>query len=795
MLDIFSKIGYYLNTIGSENEIALSCINNLDGSPRWIWNLKSSKPHFLKFYNVSSLKSKIFYYFVKIVFFLKLQSLVFQKSNYYFTQNGSPLIDLKSKDWALFLGTPGPNNKAVLYNEATKESAKFYKIPTTENSSKLVKNEQVIFDLLSSLNIEKFNFPKSKMLNNGIIELEDISKEELRCTEFSSFHADALIELYKKTGFLESLKDSKIWYETRDKLQTIVDKKDSRIPNGLLNKLHELMEQIENKEIIFALNHVDFTPWNQFISNQKSMIYDWELAKNEPIGFDAFHFIFQQGILVERLPWKSIKTKLSNKNISNIFHSFSIESENKVKEYLQLYLIINTINNLEIFVNQQDWHVQINWLLNTWNEALNDYMPKNNHSRKLVISDIFDFLHNKEYAALKFPNSLPTELSEYSDIDLVINELDANLLVNFLKQHSLVKHLEINKLSNMSSLQIITIDGSLLNIDLIWKIKRKQLEMMQISDILKTSKANIFGVKLPSDYMLAKFVGLFYGLNGAKIPSTYQYLITSISDSSNEIDKLLYVNYLQKDIYQNELIKLISKEPSNKGLNGLKNSMNYYIDVLKSYFKKGMIITFSGVDGAGKSTIIDKVKYEFEKKYRKKVIVRRHRPSLLPILSAWTKGKSKAEHDAANRLPRQGDNASFLSSFLRFCYYYFDYFFGQFYIYCRYVLAGYVVLYDRYYFDFINDCKRSNINLPKGITKFGYLFIKNPNYNFFLFASPEIILSRKQELDKSTILELTNEYQTLFKKLNDKGKSKYISLENIEMQATIDQILKITQAA
>lgn len=85
--------------------------------------------------------------------------------------------------------------------------------------------------------------------------------------------------------------------------------------------------------------------------------------------------------------------------------------------------------------------------------------------------------------------------------------------------------------------------------------------------------------------------------------------------------------------------------------------------------------------------------------------------------------------------------------------------------------------------------------MPKGITKFGYLFIKNPNYNFFLFASPEIILSRKQELDKSTILELTNEYQTLFEKLNDKGKSKYISLENIEMQATIDQILKITQAA
>jgi hypothetical protein len=108
---------------------------------------------------------------------------------------------------------------------------------------------------------------------------------------------------------------------------------------------------------------------------------------------------------------------------------------------------------------------------------------------------------------------------------------------------------------------------------------------------------------------------------------------------------------------------------------------------------------------------------------RKRVVVIRHRPSLLPILSAWSKGKTAAEKEAAETLPRQGQNKSFFSSVFRFSYYYTDYLFGQFYVYFKHVLRGDVVLYDRYYFDFINDSLRSNITLPKWILKSGYTFL------------------------------------------------------------------------
>jgi thymidylate kinase len=170
--------------------------------------------------------------------------------------------------------------------------------------------------------------------------------------------------------------------------------------------------------------------------------------------------------------------------------------------------------------------------------------------------------------------------------------------------------------------------------------------------------------------------------------------------------------------------------------------------------------------------------------------VLRHRPSILPILSAWKKGKVRAEEEAANRLPRQGRNKNIASSLARFFYYYLDYLFGQWYIAIKYVFRGYVVLYDRYYFDFITDSRRSNIELPTAFARWAYAFVQEPDYNFFLFAKPDLILARKQELSSITIEELTNKYLSLFEELNaSKKHARYISVENTELDATLQLIL------
>jgi len=105
-------------------------------------------------------------------------------------------------------------------------------------------------------------------------------------------------------------------------------------------------------------------------------------------------------------------------------------------------------------------------------------------------------------------------------------------------------------------------------------------------------------------------------------------------------------------------------------------------------------------------------------------------------------------------------------------------------------MRGKVVLYDRYYFDFINDSKRSNINLPTWVTTLGYKLVMKPHINFFLYADAETILARKQELDAETITTLTKKYLDLFKKLNKQDKSKaYVPINNIDLNTTVNAIM------
>jgi thymidylate kinase len=104
-------------------------------------------------------------------------------------------------------------------------------------------------------------------------------------------------------------------------------------------------------------------------------------------------------------------------------------------------------------------------------------------------------------------------------------------------------------------------------------------------------------------------------------------------------------------------------------------------------------------------------------------------------------------------------------------------------------------LYDRYYFDFIQDGKRSNIVLPYWLTRSWYALLLKPSYNFFLYAEAETILQRKKELDKRTILELTRNYLRLFVSLGKTYRhSKYIAIRNEQLPETLQTIFEHIKA-
>lgn len=801
--DIFKKVGLSLNQDQLRincKQIGLMLINNPDGTIRWIWPDHLKKPLFLKFYNITSFRSKLFATLIDLIFILHLQKFIFKIICVYIepSKHLHPLFSVHD-NWALFTGTTGPNRKAIFHVQDKVQSS-FIKVAYTDSARSLLYNESRAIKNIEHAGIHSYSNPNIIGRTEDFLQITDISGDGLRCSEFNQVHIEALKSMSDQSHNKSTLKEVAAWKEMRENLKTIVLKKDPRIPKGLLQKLTALTENIDDAIIIeTSISHGDFTPWNMYVKDDRMYIYDWELSRNSmPLGFDAFHFIIQQGILSDRKSWVDIHNEIRTKLTSSNFSILSRTAEPNVDLYLKLYLILNTITYLEIYSRQEKWHPQISWLLNTWNEALSTISLNHSNHRVLLLGDIFDYLQNHSYAALKFPDHEPGQLSELSDVDLCMERSTASQLIRYLINHPLVSDVKLSRKSNMDNLQLICSNGSFLSLDCIWKLKRKATVLMDTRSIIKHALPNQYGVKLAASRDEARYIGLFYTLNNAEIPHKYMGSAESLSNSEDPIDKEIYHCFKQNDKAKKALKKIISLKKDNRYFNKIRNQLVYWFDVARSLFQQsGMVITFSGVDGAGKSTVIDTVKMIIEKKLRRNVVVIRHRPSILPILSAWIEGKAAAEKKAASSLPRQGKNKHWLSSLLRFGYYYTDYLLGQFVVYFRYVLRGHIVLYDRYYFDFINDSRRSNIQLPGFITKSAYKLLLEPDLNFFLYAEPELILSRKKELMASTIEQLTKKYLDLFEHLNkDKVHSRYIPIENIVLEDTIETIMiKMIQIA
>ncbi len=769
---ILKPVGLNLSAQNNEHR-KIYFINNPDGSPRWIWNAENPNPDFLRFYSVSNTRARLFVLFTKLIFVLKLHHRFFGRNCAYVTNQKSHLLHgFTNGNFALFTGTAGPNRKLVLYSHH-----QFIKIALNEITANLIANERKMLQSIGGGRY--FETPVYTELGDGILRLSDLGKNASRSNKFFITQAKALSEMYNiRSRQLLKLKDSKCYQTALSQIQDLDNIQHLKIPSYIIEKLKKLAVNIQDTEILLTVAHRDFTPWNCFISKDKLHLYDFELAEDYfPFGFDAFHFVMQQGILVDRLPWKLLKPKLQK--AYNLLFEYWWWKPGMWEECLKAYLVINLSYYLQLYSQQQHWHTQIHWLLNTWNDALSDLLESKESPRKLLISDVFDFLKNEQYAAIKFPSIRPQNLAENADIDLLMGSETASQLLVYLESHSLISKINLQKQSNMMSISLLAKDGSILSLDLIWCLKRRGLQFMDSAIVLKNSILNNYGIKIMNEEDTRFYLQCFYGLNHSIIPEKYGCYFESEKDRTIDLKKIW-----------NKVLQM----PQNKGVSAIHNQVNYLKDVFRRMRQqKGIIVTFSGVDGAGKSTIIEHTRHQIEKKLRKRVVVIRHRPSILPILSAFTHGKEQAEKLAASKLPRQGTNNSLISSMFRFLYYYTDYFFGQFYIYFRHVLLGHVVLYDRYYFDFIIDSLRSNVRLPQWITKAGYTLLMQPNLNFFLYADSETILARKKELEPLAIEKLTKDYLRLFGLLNKGNAERYFPIENNDLNSTLNFISNKTQ--
>lgn len=765
---------------------------------RWIWSAENKKPIHLSFYYQSTFKSKMYGLGTKLLFAIGQKRRLADGEFTVYTKEHKLPFEIKFNglgviEYAFFLGTKGPNRKIISVGVNQLKEFFYLKESTSVISNLKVKNEKKALMHTTDLELSSVVIPKiESFTNNSLLVKAPSLNEKHNKGAFTESHSKFFKELYAKSTMFSSKNDehSLINYVKYELGQL---KQDDRIENSmiLIKSLKKLWQTLKNDHYLFTFSHGDFTPWNMKQTKNGLYLFDWELAERRPILFDVFHYVYQDEIMVKRGDFRTIKSRLdkilAQEEMAEIIGEFKMD----VTEYHKLYLLTNITYYLNYYRLQEDLHEQVFWLFDVWQQALNymldqdGVLPRKND----FIGELFIYLNKHHYAVMKGRENTKLLYQENSDIDLLVMKEDLEGIIKFINQHNAVEKISLVKTSYMHNVKIQFKNMEFLSLDLIIRFKRKSSTFMDPKKVLRGTK-QVDGVKFASPRFDYEYISKFYLLNGARIPLKYLASFSKLYYKDQErvlihLNNIFDTQFTKIEEFNNlKFIKSITKA-------NIVDRFNYILDTLKlKLLRRGKVITLSGVDGAGKTTILNELAAKLKNHYREEVVVLRHRPSLFPILSSYKYGKKNAEKRAANTLPRTGGNKSTISSYLRFGYYFLDYIVGQPIIFFKYIISGKTVIYDRYYFDFISDPKRSNLSISNKITRPLYKLIYKPNLNILLYANSEEILKRKQELPKEEIESLTENYIELFNDLQKEQRQEYLTINNQDINITLNTILK-----
>lgn len=217
----------------------------------------------------------------------------------------------------------------------------------------------------------------------------------------------------------------------------------------------------------------------------------------------------------------------------------------------------------------------------------------------------------------------------------------------------------------------------------------------------------------------------------------------------------------------------------------------FYYTIRRKLRPSGKVLAFCGLDGAGKTTILDEMNDMFKDLLKsKKVFYGYWRPYVIPeIRELFGKKNSK---DGVDKQAQKGMTVkepekkpkNIITSFIKLCYFWLDYILAS----CKYGgihERGGMVLFDRHYVDMAVHPQRFEMKLPQWLILFMYRFIPKADYTFFLYCTPDEILKRKQEFTKEEILEMTDNYIKCGRKIKN-----FVPIHtNTTLEEEIDEIL------
>ena len=185
-----------------------------------------------------------------------------------------------------------------------------------------------------------------------------------------------------------------------------------------------------------------------------------------------------------------------------------------------------------------------------------------------------------------------------------------------------------------------------------------------------------------------------------------------------------------------------------------------------------IIVSFMGVDGSGKSTLIELLRKKLKNKFRKIKYIH-----LRPYLILLDKSTVQANpHKSKKTWP-------ILLNFFRILYWliiyrFFFYLFGN--------NSNQLIIFDRYAHDLMIDPIRYKFNLPINITKFILNLFPNPNLWIVLNAPIKVLEKRKKELPTKELKKQIRSYLNFAKQ----RKNSIVVNTNNSVQSCLSLIIK-----
>lgn len=375
----------------------------------------------------------------------------------------------------------------------------------------------------------------------------------------------------------------------------------------------------------------------------------------------------------------------------------------------------------------------------------------------------------------------PFYADEYTDgdIDLIVHDEDIlfayTIIESILFQLTnilFVPCLAPTTFKEGSRKYLITTQGSdaaILQLDLAVSYHWRGLEYFNYNNAQKLSE-NIDGIiQLKSNVssLVGAFKDMIYNqplkqkrIDGGYTDSSLYNLLTEQGFSQAQIIKFLNAYDCEKAVSW----RFICLWFSSFGFSRLYGFFNYVVSIFKLYGlfrKRDVSIAFYGPDGAGKSSIINKfLDLPLTKELFDQVCVKHTRPHILPPISWYLKPFSNANDRLKGKPARSVAELSRIKAIVLAAYYSLDYLLGRVTTCCIYFSRRKkLVIYDRYAFEF--GYQQTFRRLPNFVLRWISLTYKKPLLNVFVYADPDVIKQRKNELGKSEIEYQVNRYQQI----------------------------------